>query len=590
MTDIPHPSATLPAGSIFGTAGAYTIVRLVGRGGMGSVYLARQNSLGRDVALKVLDPCAGGGDESIIARFLAEPRLMVKFPNAAAARIVQVFDCGIDPGTDLPFYAMEAHLLNGDGIRAVFAGVERSVPREIAESLSDGGNGLRPLSLSDLLRDGHTIPDEPLARLALGIVQALKALHAAGIVHRDVKPSNLLFSASANPPCLFLADFGIAKDTSPDAPELTSADLRSQPGTQRYSAPEQRNGREAVPATDYYALGVVLFSALTGGAPGASAAIPPDCRTRCRRKWQRLFDGLLETDPAKRLHDPDAVAGMLRSIAATAKRRVLARKLRERHGKAIAVAAALVALAAAAIPAWRALSIERHAPGETRSIALPGGEELEMAWVPPGSFCVEGIGTTHVVKVTRGFWMARTETTRGQWRAVMTLAETGTDSKKTGPVPTGDDSSPMAKVSWMDCTNFIARANARIGGLALALPTEAEWELAARGPTGDGTAESAWHAGNSGKKTHPVRGLAPNGFGLFDMGGNVAEWCSDWNAEPRFGKSAMVRDPTGPAIGASRVFRGGSYLSSPGQYGASARSSAFPDTRAPYLGFRVIAR
>ncbi len=178
--------------------------------------------------------------------------------------------------------------------------------------------------------------------------------------------------------------------------------------------------------------------------------------------------------------------------------------------------------------------------------------------------------------------MATGETTRAQWAAVMGL-----------PPPAPEDADmPISRISWADATNFTARADALVPGLALSLPTEAEWELAARG--GDAaTADSvtnAWHAGDSGKRLHPGRRLAPNAFGLFDMGGNVAEWCRDWNGAERFGERNRLRDPVGPETGSERICRGGSYLSSPANVGPAARTSAFPDARMPHVGFRVMGR
>ena len=176
--------------------------------------------------------------------------------------------------------------------------------------------------------------------------------------------------------------------------------------------------------------------------------------------------------------------------------------------------------------------------------------------------------------------MATGETTRAQWAAVM-----GTDS----PAPDEADM-PVSRVSWADATNFVARANAVIPSLSLSLPTEAEWELAARGGADAAEAAGAWHAGNSGRHPHPGRQLAPNAYGLHDMGGNVAEWCRDWNGAERFAGDGLQRNPAGPETGSERVCRGGSYLSSPANVGAGARTSAFPDARMPHIGFRLVGR
>ena len=609
-TPAPSSRATLPAGSPFGPGGAYVVQRLLGTGGMGSVYLALQTSLGRDVAIKVLDPAET--DPEVRERFLAEPRLMVKFPDAAASHIVPVLDCGTDPATGLPYYVMEAELLTPDAIRAVCESlaarawtdadapaapepprtsrtprVFSTAPQPPRVGARTDADAPRPLSLADFLRDGHVLPDEPVARLALDILPALATLHGSGIVHRDLKPSNLLFSATGR---LLLADFGIAKDLADFADGPTQRRLASggQPGTHHYAAPEQLGGRVAVPATDYYALGVVLFRALTGGFPVAGAApgsLPADCPTRFRRAWQRLLGALLAPDSARRLHDPETIEPALRRILRAAERRRRLSAWWARHRGRIVAAAGIVALAANIVQIilfLESIDHEHHPAGTLRTVALPGGLPLELAWIPAGRFEVQGVGRTHTIGVTRGFWMATAETTRAQWAAVM-----GTD------FPTSEEADmPVSRVSWADATNFIAHANALVPGLALSLPTEAEWELAAIGGGADAAqaVTNAWHAGNSGRHPHPGRQLAPNAYCLFDMGGNVAEWCRDWNGPERFVGAGLHRNPAGPETGSERVCRGGSFLSAPANVGPAARTSAFPDARMPHIGFRVAAR
>ena len=569
----PLHRAPLPAGSPFGPGGAYTVRRRLGAGGMGTVYLARQTSLGRDVAIQVLD--APAASPAARERFLAEPRLMVKFPDAAASHVVPVLDCGTDPASGLPYYVMEAELLAPEAVRSVCEGLGSVAPPPA------GDGEPQPLTLADLLRDGHVLPDEALARLALDILPALATLHGAGIVHRDLKPSNLLFSATGR---LLLADFGIAKDIADPADDLTRRSLSSnQPGTRHYAAPEQIDGFDAVPATDYYALGVLLFRALTGGYPTEGFRdLPEDCDTRCRRAWRRLIGALLERDTARRLKDPARIAVTLRRILREAGlRRCLAEwwaRRRRRISAVCGVAAGIVAV----LGVLRAVNRpERHPAGEQRVVELPGGAALEFAWIPAGRFVVEGVGRTHEVAVSRGFWMATGETTCAQWAAVM-----GT------PAPAPEEAeTPVSRVSWNGCTNFIARANAVVSGLTLALPTEAEWELAARGDETNGDeADCAWHAGNSGKRRHPGRELKANAYGLYDMGGNVAEWCRDWNGRERFDGDGLHRDPGGPDAGSERVWRGGSYLSAPANVGPAARGAAFPDVRMPHIGFRVMGR
>jgi formylglycine-generating enzyme required for sulfatase activity len=147
-------------------------------------------------------------------------------------------------------------------------------------------------------------------------------------------------------------------------------------------------------------------------------------------------------------------------------------------------------------------------------------------------------------------------------------------------------------VSWNDAVEFCRRLSAR-DGKTYRLPTEAEWESACRAGTttayytGDGEAalgEAGWYAGNSREKTHPVAQKKPNAWGLYDMHGNVWQWCSDWYGDY---PQADATDPTGAAQGSSRVVRGGSWNNLTQSCRAAHRSNDAPDDRRHSIGFRV---
>jgi len=160
-------------------------------------------------------------------------------------------------------------------------------------------------------------------------------------------------------------------------------------------------------------------------------------------------------------------------------------------------------------------------------------------------------------------------------------------------------------VSWFDAVAFTVKVNG-LGilpsGVACRLPTEAEWEYACRagsttrfynGSSEADLARIAWYGasrvllygGNAGKRTHPVGEKEPNKFGLYDMLGNVWEWCADWYG-PYHGGGAI--DPTGPAAGTKRVIRGNAFPNPQGFIGCSSRSAAYPSERISAIGFRVV--
>ena len=196
-----------------------------------------------------------------------------------------------------------------------------------------------------------------------------------------------------------------------------------------------------------------------------------------------------------------------------------------------------------------------------------------------GNLNDEYINPHHKVTLTKGFWMMETEVTQKQWKAIM------------GNNPSsfiGDDL-PVEKVSWTDCQKFCKKCTKL--GLPVQLPTEAQWEYACRaGTTGAYVGdldEMAWYYDNSGRKTHSVGTKKPNEWGLYDMHGNVWEWCQDWKADY---PSGSVTDPTGPSNGSYglfRVNRGGSWSFKAGGCRSACRRYDEPDNRYYGLGFRV---
>lgn len=231
--------------------------------------------------------------------------------------------------------------------------------------------------------------------------------------------------------------------------------------------------------------------------------------------------------------------------------------------------------------------------GDKKTLSLPGGVKMEFAWCPPRTFLMgspEGEKnrnkdeTQHEVHLTKGFWLGVHEVTQAQWKAVMgnNLSEFR-----------GDDL-PVDQVSWEDAQKFCAELKEKTG-LEVRLPTEAEWEYACRagrkaaygfGEDARDLGDYAWFIDNSNGQTQPVGKKKPNRWGIFDMHGNVWEWCSDWYEDyPR----EKATDPTGPPRGSDRVIRGGSWLNFAGRCRVAYRSRGAPGDRCDYLGFRLAA-
>ena len=215
--------------------------------------------------------------------------------------------------------------------------------------------------------------------------------------------------------------------------------------------------------------------------------------------------------------------------------------------------------------------------------------EQRLRWIPPGRFLMGSPDTDreafddekprHLVQLTRGFWLFDTPCTQALWQAVM----------GTNPSRFPGANRPVEQVSWEDCQQFMAKLNQLLPGLYLQLPTEAQWEYACRAGTetpryAEELGAIAWYNKNSKGETHEVKLKQPNAWGLYDMLGNVVEWCHDG---PRKYKTAVTIDPLGPVdAGADRALRGGYWDWSARVVRSTYRYADHRDYRDVHLGFR----
>lgn len=247
------------------------------------------------------------------------------------------------------------------------------------------------------------------------------------------------------------------------------------------------------------------------------------------------------------------------------------------------------------------------------TVKVAEGVEVELVWVEGGTFTMGSNETPKGVKLTYalsrpehrvtvdGYWMGRYEVTQGLWKAVMG----SNPSKFVG------DSLPVESVSWDEAQQFVLLLS-QLTGRRFRLPTEAEWEYAARGGnvgTGagkmpavqggvkraegfpyagcgrNGLDDHCWYCVNSGGSTHTVGSLKPNELGLYDMSGNVAEWCQDWVEAYT---EEEQKNPSGPKEGENRVLRGGHYNSTSAACTVYDRGWYLPTGKYELYGLRVL--
>lgn len=235
----------------------------------------------------------------------------------------------------------------------------------------------------------------------------------------------------------------------------------------------------------------------------------------------------------------------------------------------------------------------------TRTIEIAPDVKMQFSWIEAGSFLMgsaaseqmrdDDEGPQRKVEISKGFYLGTFEVTQRQWQAVL---GSNPSAFQQGDAP---ETRPVEHVSWNDCARFLDRLS-KLGVGRFRFPTEAEWEYACRAGTTSrfywGDIEEDWEAyqhawtnSRSFATTHPVGTKPANPWGLHDMSGNVWEWCSDWYGPyPKSGET----DPTGPAVGKGKVFRGGSYYDFPHSLRSANRHRHKPNENYTAIGLRVV--
>lgn len=475
------------------------------------------------------------------------------------------------------------------------------------------------------------------ARLAKGLefltqaCRGLAAIHRAGLVHLDIKPENLLLFQDGSTRqgeaqwLVKVADFGLSRGLERSG---SQTEMQEGAGTPAYMAPEQiraAHWRDVQSPADVYALGMILFELLDGDLPYSGSAakirekkLDRDMTIRTPQgppHLVRLALRCLERDPGKRPTAEELAPLLILLDPEEEQAFAQAKNTNTEQGWQTFLSAypqgRRAQEAQSSLNDLREARLAREreeAERKRREAGVPGQPwtepytGMEFIWVPGGTFEMGHSWVPYLTSIDEqpehtveldGFWLGKYPVTQAQWERIMG----SNPSHFKGP------NNPVEKVSWNDAQDFIRALHARSSAIGFRLPTEAEWEYSARAGTETyrywgndidcsranfGSSPSHGECnGRNPDQTSVVGSYPPNPWGLYDMLGNVLEWCQDWYDENYYTQSPRC-NPTGPDSGTLRVSRGGSWLQKSNRVRSAFRSRNSPDNRSNSIGFRLV--
>ena len=551
----------LPKGTLLSN-GKYRIEAYLASGGFGNTYVATDLAFDERVAVKELfvkGICGRNASTGEVSVSLSENRISFdahreKFRKEArrirklnSRHVVKVRDLFDD--YDTSYYVMD--FIDG-------------------ESLS-----------TRLHRQRRPLTEAEVCSLLPQVLDGLRSLHAEHIWHLDLKPANIMVDRQGK---VLLIDLGASKQLQ-TADGVSVSTSSAMAYTQGYAPPEQmdQHFERFGPWTDLYALGATLFHLLTLQRPPSASDILDDADAALAMpgvssRMQQLVRWLMTPGRNGRPQSVEEVRGGWDEQTETTEG--VAQVLSSVRNNQPIASQNEETFIASSLPAVKRLIDDM--------VFVAGGTFLMGATIEQLGDAAKDETPTHQVTLD-SFYICKYQVTQSLWEEVMGH----------NPSYFKGENLPVENVSWNECQDFILRLNA-MSGKNFRLPTEAEWEFAARGGNNsrgykyagsNNLNEVAWYGDNSGKQTHPVGTKSPNELGLYDMSGNVWEWCQDWYGKYNI---KVEKNPQGPMISffrtffSSRVLRGGSWDSLAWSCRLSFRNLGSPGHRGSYYGLRLV--
>lgn len=574
--------------------GKYKIIRFISSGGFGCTYEAEHVMLGSRVAIKeffVKDFCNRDEDSCSI-------HIATQSKHVLVSKLKQKF-------------IEEARTLNNFNYPGIVHVQDVFEENGTAYFVMDFINGC---SLLDLVEKRGPLPEKEAIDYILQICDALEYVHNHSRLHLDIKPANIMLDENKK---IVLIDFGASKHYDDESGENTSTLLGV--NTQGYAPVEQctQSFTTFNPATDIYALGATFYKLLTGITPPHSVklmsedavlkplpsnisqntaiavmramALKRKDRPQSVAEFKSLLEGnikkkddgtIVDGSGSRNANNPQGNGGIGMNGDPESNRKVnnpqgiadpviekdnvLRPEKKKKSSKMPLVITAVFAVVAFGLFFLLRGGFSGGKEQDANKVITVGDVSFKMVYVEGGNFMMgstDGYDSdadddekpAHPVSLS-SFYIGETEVTQALWREVM--GENPSEFK-------GNDF-PVENVTWFECQMFIRKLN-KMTGLNFSMPTEAQWEFAARGGkssknykfSGNNSIDSvAWFSENSSDKSHHVSWMRPNELGIYDMSGNVAEWCSDWYESYT---DENLTDPTGPKEGLFHVIKGGAW-------------------------------